>query len=188
MPPTTRIPAARRTRRACSPRCWRRHPAVPCVFASFADADLVEQASQAGIGHPFDARLGARHGVQFGEAVVARVEPLRFTEGRYRGTATLLDGADLHLGPTVVLAVAGRPNIRILVTSRVDPGIDPAFFALHGIDLARERLLLVKGKNHFRAAAGAACVEIIDVDAPGPACLDFASLPYRHRAPLPPEP
>ncbi len=163
-------------------------PAVPCVFASFADADLVEQASQAGIGHPFDARLGARHGVQFGEAVVARVEPLRFTEGRYRGTATLLDGADIHLGPTVVLAVAGRPNIRILVTSRVDPGIDPAFFALHGIDLARERLLLVKGKNHFRAAAGTACVEIIDVDAPGPACLDFASLPYRHRAPLPPAP
>src|SRR5690606_16248330 len=100
-------------------------PTVPCVFASFADADLVERARQAGIGRAFDARLGARHGKQFGEAVAVRVEPLRLTDGCYRGTATLLDGADLHLGPTVVLAVAGRPNIRILVTSRVDPGIDP---------------------------------------------------------------
>jgi microcystin degradation protein MlrC len=88
----------------------------------------------------------------------------------------------VRLGDTVLLAVADRPNIRIIVTSRVDPCIDPAFFELHGIDLAEERLLLVKGKNHFRAAAGSRCAEIIDVDAPGPACLDFTRLPYRNRA------
>lgn len=158
-------------------------PEVTCVFASFADARLVEEARQAGIGVPFDARLGATHGSDFGDPVAVRVVPLRFTDGRYRGTATLLDGADVQLGPTVVLAVADRPNIRIIVTSRVDPGIDPAFFALHGIDLGQERLLLVKAKNHFRAAAGARCSEIIDVDAPGPACLDFGRLPYRHLAP-----
>ncbi len=158
-------------------------PDVPCVFASFADAALVEQARQAGVGRAFDARLGGTHGDDFGKPVPLRVVPLRFTDGRYRGTTTLLDGTDVQLGATVVLAVADHPNIRIIVTSRVDPGIDPAFFALHGIDLAAERLLLVKGKNHFRAAAGAACVQIIDVDAPGPACLDFTRLPYRHRNP-----
>jgi microcystin degradation protein MlrC len=156
---------------------------VPCVFASFADAALVEQAAQAGVGHAFEASLGATHGDEFGEPVALHVVPLRFTDGRYRGSVTLLDGTDVQLGATVVLGVADRPNIRIIVTSRVDPGIDPAFFTLHGIDLARERLLLVKGKNHFRAAAGAACSEIIDVDAPGPACLDFTRLPYRHRNP-----
>jgi microcystin degradation protein MlrC len=107
----------------------------------------------------------------------------RFTDGRYRGTAGLLDGAEIQLGETVLLAIADKPNIRIIVTSRVDPCIDIAFYQLHGIDLADERLLLVKGKNHFRAAAGRLCAEIVDVDAPGPACLDFTRLPYRHRSP-----
>ena len=86
----------------------------------------------------------------------------------------------------MLLALEGRPNIRIIVTTHVDAGIDRAFYELHGIELARERLLLVKGKNHFRAAAGTLCCEIIDVDAPGPACLDFTRLPYRHRRQLSP--
>ena len=158
-------------------------PAVPCVFASFADAGTVALARQAGIDAPFDARLGATHGTAFGEAVAVRLVAQRFTDGRYRGTSGLLDGAEVQLGETVLLAVADKPNIRIIVTSRVDPCIDLAFYALHGIDLGGERLLLVKGKNHFRAAAGRLCAEIIDVDAPGPACLDFTRLPYRHRLP-----
>jgi len=69
--------------------------------------------------------------------------------------------------------------MKIIVTSSVDPAIDPAFYRLHGIDLAQERLLLVKGKNHFRAGAGKLCAQIIDIDAPGPACLDVSVLPFR---------
>lgn len=156
-------------------------PQVPCVFASFADARIVEQAKRVGAGQAFDARLGASHGEAFGKPVPVRVVPLLFTDGRYRGTAGLLRGSEVQLGETVLLAIADRPNIRIIVTSRVDPGIDRAFFQLHGIELERERLLLVKGKNHFRAAAGSLCSEIIDADAPGPACLDFVRLPYKHR-------
>ena len=158
-------------------------PDVPCVFASFADARVVAEARRAGLGAPFAVRLGASHGTAFGEPAAVRVVAQRFTDGRYRGTAGLLDGADVQLGDTVLLALADKPNIRIIVTSRVDPCIDTAFYQLHGIDLAAERLLLVKGKNHFRAAAGRLCAEIIDVDAPGPACLDFTRLPYRHRSP-----
>jgi microcystin degradation protein MlrC len=156
-------------------------PEVPCLFASFADERTVGLAKRAGLGQPFEARLGATHGNAFGDPVPVRVVPELFTPGRYRGSAGLLDGADVQLGDTVLLAVVGRPNIRIIVTSRVDPCIDLAFYRLHGIDFARERLLLVKGKNHFRAAAGTLCAEIIDVDAPGPACLDFTRLPYKHR-------
>ena len=161
-------------------------PDVPCVFASFADPGVVDRAFGAGAGKAFDTTLGATHGNDFGEPVAVRVVPVRFTDGRYRGTASLLRGADIRCGRTVLLALEGRPNIRIIVTTHVDAGIDRAFYELHGIELARERLLLVKGKNHFRAAAGTLCCEIIDVDAPGPACLDFTRLPYRHRRQLSP--
>ena len=34
---------------------------------------------------------------------------------------------------------------------------DPGFFALHGIDLQPPLLLVVKAKNHFRAAFAALC-------------------------------
>lgn len=154
------------------------HPGA--VFASFADPDVVARARAAGLGVAFDTRLGARLDRRFGEPVALRVVPLRFTDGRYQGTAGLLRGQPVQCGDTVLLAPADRPDLRIIVTTHVDPGIDPAFYALHGIDLATERLLAVKGKNHFRAGAGRLCSVIIDVDAPGPACLDFTRLPYRH--------
>lgn len=158
-------------------------PTVPCVFATFADPTVVARARAAGLGHAFDTTLGARHGHQFGPPVPVRVVPVHFSDGRYRFTAALFRGAEIDCGETVVLAVAERPNIRIIVTTHVDAAVDEAFYALNGIDLSRERLLLVKGKNHFRGGVGKRCAEIIDVDAPGPACLDLRALPYRHLTP-----
>ena len=74
-------------------------------------------------------------------------------------------------------------GISVIVTENSWSANDPAYFELHGINLAATRLLCVKAKNHFRAAFGPLCHTIVDVDAPGPACLDFTRLPYRH-APL----
>ena len=71
----------------------------------------------------------------------------------------------------------------MIVTERVGPANDPAFFALHGIDLARTRLLCVKAKNHFRAAFQDRCAAIIDVDCPGPAAADLRTLPFRNVRP-----
>ncbi len=81
------------------------------------------------------------------------------------------------LGRTVVLDVDG---IEVIVTERCLAPNDPAYFELHGIDLAATRLLCVKGKNHFRAAFEAGCAVLIEVDAPGPACLDLGQLPFRY--------
>jgi microcystin degradation protein MlrC len=65
----------------------------------------------------------------------------------------------------------------------VVPANDPAFFALHGVDLARTRLLAVKAKNHFRAAFQGRCTTIVDVDCPGPAAADLRTLPFRNLKP-----
>lgn len=79
------------------------------------------------------------------------------------------------------MQLADLPEVSVIVTERVVAGDDPAFYALHGVDTARLRLLCVKAKNHFRAAFAQRCAEIIDCDAPGPACLDLSKLPFRHR-------
>jgi len=86
-------------------------------------------------------------------------------------------GLPVSLGRTAVLDSGG---IQIIVAESCQSPNDPAYFALHGIDLAATRLLCVKAKNHFRAAFGPLCREIVDVAAPGPASPDLSHYRFRH--------
>jgi microcystin degradation protein MlrC len=159
--------------------------AVPCVFASFADPGVVAAARRAGIGHGIDATLGGRLSAHFGAGVRVRAVVERLTDGVFRNEGPMEHGVERRCGATAVLALADRPSIRVIVTEHVVPADDPAFYALHGLDTAALRLLCVKAKNHFRAAFAQRCAAIIDCDAPGPACVDLAQLPFRHlRAPV----
>ncbi|OWT73789.1 MULTISPECIES: M81 family metallopeptidase [unclassified Achromobacter] len=155
-------------------------PSVSALFASFADAGVVALARQAGVGGTVDVALGGRHGKQFGEPVPVRVIVERITDGRYRNTGPMQTGVERSCGNSAVLALRDLPRLSIIVTERVVAADDPAFYALHGIDLDTLRLLCVKAKNHFRAAFAQRCVRIIDCDAPGPACLDLSQLPFRN--------
>ena len=83
----------------------------------------------------------------------------------------------VDLGPSCVLR-AGQ--LGIIVTTRKEAAVDPAFFALHGVDLGATRLLANKAKNHFRAAFAGRCAAIVECDCPGPAALDLGALPFRH--------
>jgi microcystin degradation protein MlrC len=86
-------------------------------------------------------------------------------------------GLPVALGRTALLDVDG---IQVIVTESCQTPNDPAYFALHGVDLAKTRLLCAKAKNHFRAAFAPLCRRIIDVAAPGPAAVDVRQLPFRH--------
>jgi microcystin degradation protein MlrC len=155
-------------------------PAVSTVFASFADRAVVAAAREAGLGHAIDVTLGGRHATHFGPGVALRARVERVTDGTFRNVGPMETGVTRHGGGSALLRVAALPDVRIIVTERVVPNDDPAFFALHGVDLAAIRLLCVKAKNHFRAAFADRCIEIIDCDAPGPACLDLTKLPFRN--------
>lgn len=154
--------------------------AVPAVFASMADPDVVAAARATGAGNAIGVTLGGRHGAQFGPGVRVDAIVERLTDGTFRNTGPMQTGVERRCGGSAVLAVADRPHVRIVVTEEVVPADDPAFFALHRIDLDATRLLCVKAKNHFRAAFAARCAAIIDCDAPGPACLDLSQLPFRN--------
>lgn len=158
-------------------------PKVPTVFASFADPEAVSLAFAVGMGGGCTTRLGARLSDKFGEPVLVQTRVERFTDGVFRNSGPMETGVRTRCGRTVLLSLQDQAHIRIIVTETVAPANDPAFYALHGIDLEDLRLLCVKAKNHFRAAFQARCIAIIDVDAPGPACLDFHRLPFRHVIP-----
>ena len=157
-------------------------PDVPCVMAGLADPGVVRAANEAGLGATLVVKLGGRLTPLYGMPVPLTVEVERFTDGRFVNTGPMENGARFDCGMTVVLR-AGQ--IRIIVTEFVVPCNDPAFFALHGIDLEATRLMCVKAKNHFRSGFKTLCQAIVDVDAPGPAALNLALLPLRHRSPTP---
>jgi len=153
---------------------------VSCLFASFADPSVVAAARNAGVGRTIKVTLGARFGTDFGAGVpvVANIE--RLTDGAFRNVGPMETGVERGCGGSAVLIIRDQPAVRVIVTEQVIPADDPAFYTLHGIDPASLRLLCVKAKNHFRAAFAERCSDIIDCDAPGPACLDLTQLPFRN--------
>ena len=152
-------------------------PPVETVFAFLHDPAAVAAAQQAGQGGALNRPLGGRTTPAFGPPVpfAGTVEAL--TDGRFRNEGPMEAGTAVDLGPTAVLRAGW---LRVIVTSRKEAAVDPAFFALHGIDLRAVRLLAIKAKNHFRAAFAERCVAIQEADFPGPAALDLAALPYLH--------
>jgi len=152
-------------------------PPVETVLAFLHDPAGVAAAQAAGEGGGFDRMLCGRTSANFGAPVpfVGQVE--RLTDGRFRNEGPMEAGAPVDLGPTAVLR-AGL--LRVILTSRKEAAVDPAFFTLHGIELGAVRLLANKAKNHFRAAFAARCTAILEADFPGPAALDLAALPFRH--------
>lgn len=154
-------------------------PDFPCVFASLADVGILRAAQAAGTGAVMQVQLGGKQTPLYGEPVPLTVRVERFTQGRYINTGPMEHGSTVDCGQTVVLRAG---TIQIIISEHVASCNDPAFFALHAIDLAATRLLCVKAKNHFRAAFAPLCQAIVDVDAPGPASLNLALLPLRSRS------
>ena len=152
-------------------------PEGPVVFAFFHDPGIVEAAHRVGAGATIDVALGGRKTAIWGPPVETRAKVARLTDGRFVNRGPMETNLVVELGRTAVLDVDG---IAVIVTKRCRAPNDPAYFELHGIDLAATRLLCVKGKNHFRAAFEAQCAALTEVDAPGPACLDLGQLPFRH--------
>jgi microcystin degradation protein MlrC len=152
-------------------------PVEPAVFAFLHDPALVERARHAGLGARLEARLGGRITPGYGPPVPATARVLLLTDGVFVNRGPMFAGLRVELGPTAVLETG---TIRIIVTSRRQPVNDPAYFTLHGIDLAATRWLCAKGKTHIRAGLSPFCRTFIEVDTPGPAAIDLTRLPYRH--------
>lgn len=146
------------------------------VFASITDPDVVAMAWNAGVGADLgEIKLAGKAMKDYGPPVALHASVVKLTNGLFQNIGPMETGIQLSCGRSALLKSG---NISIIVTEVAAPANDPAFFHLHGIEIEKEQLLCVKAKNHFRAAFDTICTEIIDIDAPGPACLDMTMLPF----------
>jgi microcystin degradation protein MlrC len=152
-------------------------PPVPCVFAFFWDPELVAEARLAGIGATLDVAFGGRVTSIFGAPVRIGAKVLALTDGKFRNVGPYENNLAVDVGNTALFEVEG---IKVIVTTSCQTPHDPAYFTLHGIDLAKVGLLCVKAKNHFRAGFTPLTRAIIECDAPGPAGVTLDHYNFKH--------
>ena len=130
-----------------------------------------------GLGALLDCSLGGRVAPEYGAPVAVRAEVMALTEGTFVNQGPMQRGVEAQMGRSARLRIG---LIDVIVTSKRLPVNDPGYFALLGVDVRAVKYLCVKAKNHFRAAFAPLCKGIVEVDTPGPAGIDLASMPYRH--------
>lgn len=147
------------------------------LIGALCDAQVVEQCRAAGEGATIGIRLGGKISPQFGPPLDLEVDIIRVSDGRFRNTGPMNTGLQVDVEGAVHLRAQGTD---IVVTGRPITANDPELFGHIGLDVTGYDLLVMKVKNHFRAAFEPLVGDIIYVDAPGVASNDFSSFPFQN--------
>lgn len=147
------------------------------AFATLCDPEVAEAAHQAGVGATIRVRLGGRTNTMHGKPIDLEAYVKCLTDGRLTLRTPMGRGSPVNLGRTVRLVGRG---VDIVVASRRAQVLDPGPFLLHGIDVARCRIVGLKSSAHFRAGYEGIARYVISTDPPGLSTSNLHSLPYRH--------
>jgi len=156
---------------------------IPGVLLGvFIDPQLAQQAHVAGEGGEFDAVFNATES-QFSKRYSAKARVLKLTDGECIGRRGIYKGKIFSLGPSALIALVDT-GIRVVVGALRRQLCDPAMLEVHGIDISKVRILIVKSRGHYRAGFDEFFPEaqIFDVDSPGLTTpnlknVDFKRLP-----------
>jgi microcystin degradation protein MlrC len=136
------------------------------VVGLIHDPLLAAEAHRRGEGASFSAHFNRDPSSDFtlplrAPATVARLHP-----GPVRGRRGIYAGSSMDMGPSAALLLDG---ITVLVASERFQCADPAFLESFGIDIAAQRVVVVKSRGHFRGGFDEFFRhdQVVEVDAPG---------------------
>ena len=151
-----------------------------------ADPEVVQQATEAGIGSEIDVLVGGKaddwHGAPVPlHAVVEHLSDGHFSSSGKDHFANIL-GRTVEMGRCARLRCGG---ITLLLTERKTPPGDLEQLRSLGIDPQAQKIIVVKSTIAFRGAYEAIAADIIEVDTPGLCSTRLRTFPYRKlRRPL----
>jgi microcystin degradation protein MlrC len=146
------------------------------VFGTMFDPEVADAAHRAGVGAEIRVRLGGKHDRLHGAPLDLEVYVRSLTDGRFRLTTPMGQGAPMDLGRMALLQCGG---LGIVVASRRTQVLDREPFLLHGIDVTRCRIIGLKSSAHFRAGFTSIARAIVTADPPGITTANLFNLPYR---------
>ncbi len=148
------------------------------VVGVLYDPVSAEAAHAAGEGAEVPLDLGAHTGGAPEEAPIsADFTVLRLSDGDFDATGSYYDGVRLSLGPTALLEIRG---VKVVVGSKKVQCADQAMFSHLGLDLTKQKIVVVKSSVHFRADFDHIASEVLVVSSPGPNPADHRELTYQN--------
>lgn len=146
----------------------------------FWDPASVAAMFEAGIGAQMTLDLGGRTDMP---EIDLKGEPLRvtgtvrrLTDGRFLITGPMMTGSEVNLGRTAVLDTG---KIEIVVSEERFEPFDQGIFTHTGIVPAAKKFLLIKSRQHFRAAFEGVARHIVLVAGPGVCSSDYSLFPFK---------
>ena len=146
------------------------------AFGFITDAEVARQAHEAGVGATITIALGGKSDDLHGEPVETEAYVKGLTDGRFRLTNPMGAGSEVDLGRMTRLIIG---NVDVLVASDRAQTLDPEVFLLHGIDVARYKIIALKSQQHFRGGFAGVAGAIIRTDSPGATTSTLSNLPYQ---------
>lgn len=147
----------------------------------FCDPAAVAQIIAAGVGSTLTLDVGGRTDVP---AIGAKGSPLRLTgrvqcisDGHYVVTGPMFTGVRMSLGRSAVLAVGSN---LVVVCEKPQEPFDLGIYTHLGIDPTRMRFILLKSRQHFRAAFEPIAAHLVWVAGPGVCSSDYRQFTYKN--------
>jgi microcystin degradation protein MlrC len=147
------------------------------VLAPLWDPGSVALAFEAGEGAELSLRIGGKVAPVSGTPVDATV---RVVALRRRARQTGLSGSLDALGDSALVDLGG---IQVVLTSRRTQAFSTDLFTHFGVDLTRQRIVVVKSSQHFFASFSKIAVKVMYSNAPGTLASDLRTLPFKKARP-----
>jgi len=152
------------------------HNAEDTVVGVICDSQAVESAHTAGTSAKINIDLGGKSGYPGSRPFTTDFKVLAVSSGRFRATGPMLAGAEIDLGPTVLLEVGG---VRVVVGSKTVQTMDQSMFRHLGIEPVRQKIIAIKSSVHFRNDFQEICAAVLPVISPGPVIVDLSTVPFQ---------
>lgn len=144
-------------------------------YLTLCDPKAAQKAIAAGPGATVTLSVGHAFSTNDGTPVEITGVVQSVSDGTYRISDGGMNGVDIPMGPTVVIAIGA---IRLLLRSQPSMEWDKAMYTSQGLDLGDAALVFVKSPSHFRASFGPAAARILAANTPGPTAPDMRRIPF----------
>lgn len=151
------------------------------ILLYMVDLQAVAAAHAAGAGARLRLAVGGKSDPVQGPPVEAEFEVVAISDGKFAYDGPMYAGLTGSLGPAAWLRTGG---VSVVVVSKREQPLDPAFARTLGIDCGAMRYVGVKSAAHFRSGFERLAGSIYNVDAAGILTHDFTKLSYRQRRPM----
>lgn len=145
------------------------------------DPQAVAQMIAAGEGAEVALSIGGKTDVaainQVGHGMQCRGRVSKITNGRFTLVGPMQTGLVVNIGRSVVLDIGAA---KMLVSEERWEPYDPGCFTHAGLDPEEFRYILIKSRQHFRAAYEPIAKHVVLAAGPGVCSSDYAQFPFAH--------